>query len=253
MNLLPDDIANVAPATVDGGYEPRDWVAHPLGGTGFAADFNLPEIPKSEWDDRINQQERDGTHIPAICEAMGLKPKHQGRTPLCWMFSVTMGQEIGFALDGRLEEPLSAGSVAAYKTGFRLRGGWCSEALEGGATIGWSTERLWKGTSVSKQYNTPEANAVREKYKATHWLDLQPKNVMQVAACVLRERPIPVPAAWMRIRHALTIVRMVKVNGKYYWLCWNSGYLRDAQGLTLIPLSWGGPNEALSLAVGTGG
>lgn len=251
MNL-PDDITQVAPGP--DGYEPRDWVEHPLGGTGFAAPFNLPEIPQSEWDDRINEQEKNGTGIEAICRVKGWRPKHQGRTSLCWMYSVTMAQEAGRCIDNQEHVPLSPASVAAYITGFKNRGGWCSKALEGGSTIGWSTEELWPGTAVTgRQYNTPEANAVREKYKATHWLDLQPRSNEQVAACVLRDRPIPVAAAWMRIRHAVTVFGMVKVNGKYYWRCPNSGYLRDAQGWTLIPLSWGGPDEALSLAVGTGG
>lgn len=253
--ILPDDISQVAPG--NDGYEPRDWTAHPLGGTGFAAPFNLPEIPRNEWRDRIQHLKANKLRLLDLCEAKGVKPKHQGRTSTCWAYSVTMAQEVGRAADNQDHVPLSPASIAALITGYRDQGGWCSKALEAGAGTGWVPESLWPGTAVTaRQYNTPQANAEREKYKATHWLDIDPRDsVSQIVACLLRERPIPVASAHMRIRHAWMIVDLdLDQRGNLIATAFNSGYLRNNVGITKFPLeSWRGADEALCLAVGTGG
>ena len=253
MNLLPDDITQIAPG--NDGYVPRDWSEHPLGGTGFAGPFNLPEYKRTEWKDRIVYLKEGRRRIADICAVMGVKPKNQGRTNTCWAYGVTMGQEIGNALDGKPHESLSPASIAAYVTGFRDVGGWCAQALEQARIRGWATEKRWPGTAVTSRKYAAEAEIDRVKHRATHWLDLEPRNVSQVNACLLRDRPIPVPLAFNRIRHVMTAIEVVELpNGGFGWLCWNSGYLRDANGLTTVPFErWGGPDEALSLAVGTAG
>ena len=55
------DIYSLRDPVIDGvqrrcACAPRDWEAEPFG--SFAAPFALPLIPRSEWDDRIEEMDR---------------------------------------------------------------------------------------------------------------------------------------------------------------------------------------------------
>ena len=62
------------------GWQPRDFSKHPFGSFPFAERFDLPLIPESEWIPRIEEAERNKTHLRALAEQAGLTVLDQNGT-----------------------------------------------------------------------------------------------------------------------------------------------------------------------------
>jgi hypothetical protein len=126
------------------------FAAH--GSMPFAQDFDLPLIPRSEWDDRIADMERTKSRISDLMIQGGLKSLDQNGTNYCWANGPTTAVEAIRCVAGQPYVKLSPASVAAPIKNYRNQGGWGSEALEYIVEHGICTVDLWPANAISRQY-----------------------------------------------------------------------------------------------------
>lgn len=66
------------------GHVPRDWNLHPFGSLQYAAPFDVPLIPRSEWADRIEEMERNENRVSDIIRLYQIPHKDQSQTNYCF-------------------------------------------------------------------------------------------------------------------------------------------------------------------------
>jgi len=201
------------PATFGGmrGRNPRDWTKEPFGSLPFAAPFDQPTIPRSEWDERIRDLEKSQSRISDICDAMGVKIKNQGSLSYCWIFATTTAAEIISVIQGRDYVSLSPASVGARIKNFRDEGGWGTEGLKYGVSHGWVTSATWPDTSLNRSNDNAQSDAERKKHQVDEWWELQPGNFDQLATCLLSLFPVSIGLSWWS--HQVCASDLVKLDG----------------------------------------
>lgn len=90
--------ASKIPDGMSKGYEARDWEAEPYGSLGYAAPFNIPLIPRSEWTDRIEAMERTKTRVSDMRRQAGLKCTDQNGTNYCHVEDTEVLTDRGWVL-----------------------------------------------------------------------------------------------------------------------------------------------------------
>lgn len=195
------------------GLIPRDFSAEPYGSIEYADAFPLPLIPESEWEDRMAEIERTKSSIVDVCDQVGLKVKNQQQTNYCWINAPTHCVEIMRVMQGQQHVELSPASVGAIIKGFRNVGGWGTEGTKKIASDGLVPSKLWPNNAIDRKYNTPEANAERVKYQVDEWWELKPRNLQELATCLLLNIPVAVGLNWWG--HEVTFVKLVRKNGQW--------------------------------------
>lgn len=79
-----DDDPFVNPANVSKGRIERDYTRHPIGFASGVKPFNLPLIPRSSWDELIEEAARTKSRISDFCDAMKVPVKNQQSTNYCF-------------------------------------------------------------------------------------------------------------------------------------------------------------------------
>ncbi|HEX5446793.1 MAG TPA: C1 family peptidase [Pirellulales bacterium] len=186
-----------APGSAFGrGYIARDRKRIPQASMPFSAKFNLPLIPRSEWDARIEEMEKTKTRLSDISDAQGIKSLNQQQTNYCWCNAVVGCVQLIRAKAGEPYVLLSAASVAAPVKGFSNVGGWGGEALSYIVKHGIASTEFWPANAISQQYQTPEEEANRKLHKVTEWLDLDEGNFDQVMTCLFNRMPVAAGLNW---------------------------------------------------------
>lgn len=198
-------------AKVGRGLIPRDFAAEPYGSVEYAEAFPLPLIPESEWEDRMAEIERTKSSIVDVCDQAGLKVKNQQQTNYCWINAPTHCVEIMRVMQGQGYVELSPASVGAKIKNFRNVGGWGTEGTKYIAEHGLVPASLWPNNAINKDYDTAAANAERVKYQVDEWWELKPRNLKELATCLLLNVPVAVGLNWWG--HEVTFVKLVKKNG----------------------------------------
>lgn len=194
--------------------------------------LEIPEIPESEWDARIEElaatksqlsdirlRANNGAPIPSL---------DQGQYGYCWSHSPTHAAMLVRALANLPYVPLSAFSIAAPIKNGRNEGGWAALALDYGQTHGWNSQRMWPQGDARVSRNTTEAKEERKKYQATEaWEDLAAsvydRNVSfkQMASLLLSKVPGAGDFYWWS--HSVALLDLVKIEaGSYGIRIWNS-------------------------------
>lgn len=234
MFLIEDETGSdeLFPKNVCTGLVPRDFENMPL-----RAVTDLPEIPESEWDARIKEQEEKksrlsdirmtgnfGAMIPSLDQNLG-DGVHWG---YCWAHSGVHGNMLIRARDGMPYVPLSAFAVAATIKNGRNDGGWGAQGLEFMMTRGVPDQKYWPQKNVKLSNGTPECweNAAKHKITAG-WMDVaaplwgRKLSFKQVATCLLLRIPVILDYNWWG--HSVVGMDLVRVEaGSYGIRIWNS-------------------------------
>lgn len=128
---------------------------------GFG-DLGIDLIPESEWDDRIDEIERNKCDIPTISNEIGLPCLDQNGTNYCWVNAPTHCCEIIRAIETGRVWSFSPASAGGPIKGFRNVGGWGSQALEYFKQNGLNETKDWPDNAINRSYYT-DANRQEAK------------------------------------------------------------------------------------------
>lgn len=207
------------------GLVPRDYNVFPVGYLGATAKpFDLPLIPESEWQSRLDAQKAAKAQLSDIRNrGMGGKPipsRDQNGWGYCWAHSSTSACLIVRAINNQPYADLSAFAVACIIKNYRNRGGWGAESLEWIAANGIPTSQYWPQQAHDPKYDTPEMRQNAALHKVTEWMDLDPKNMKaQLVTCLLLGIPVVSDFNWWS--HSVCALDLVSLN-PFQILIWNS-------------------------------
>ncbi|MEM9354610.1 MAG: hypothetical protein AAGB04_00215 [Pseudomonadota bacterium] len=221
----------------DGGVVPRDRAESPLCCGAGSGRVELPLIPENEWLECIEQMEAAEARSVDLREQTGLKSLNQGRTNSCWAQCVVQNFHYRQRQLGYTSTPLSSGSVVGPVKKWRNVGGMVSQAIEHIHDDGIVPASMFPANAVgrdSRRYYTDEAVIAAQDYKALDWWDVEPNNGPELATCLLSGFQVGICYLWMR--HAVLAIDLVSTPKGLAVLCDNSGYGRDRNGLTVIPI-----------------
>lgn len=176
-------------------------------------------IPESEWQARIEEQDaRRASPWHLAYERGPVTIKDQGQLPYCWIFATTTDLEIVRAAHNLPHVELSPASAGSWITGFRRRGGFGREAIEGLGETGAVPVSEWPQAAVDRRFDTAENRALAARYKAAEWYYVE--SWPQAVSCLLRGLPVSAGYNWWA--HQVCLVRLGVIDGEVCPLLANS-------------------------------
>lgn len=140
-------------------------------------DLGIPLIPEKDWDDIIDQLEKDQATLVELANRLGLPCLNQGGTNYCWVNAPTHCCEYLRLIETGRVFSYSPASAGAPIKSFRNVGGWGSQALEYFKEYGLNETKDWPANSISRTYYTAEnrekalANVALEYYTLESWAE----------------------------------------------------------------------------------
>lgn len=177
-----------------GGYEPRDYE-----GFGITRPYTGRIIPRSEWAERIQEQDRlkitpDDHRIAGRCRIL-----NQQRTNYCWCFGTVGAMQVAYAQQGGYVPELSAASAAAKIKGYQNVGGWAGEALKYIDNYGVATLNHWPEAVIDRKYDTAtmRANALMHRtVPRLGYEELDSQSFDHVVSAILQGWPVTLGLMW---------------------------------------------------------
>ncbi len=218
------------------GCIPRDFRTHPVGYCMHAKPFNLPLIPESEWQQRLDEmiaQKAQLSDVRNIGNAGSPIPsRDQNGKGYCWAHSSVSAMLIARAFDNEPYADLSAYAVACIIKGYRDEGGWGAESLEWIAQNGVPTSATWPQQSMSRSNDNPAMRADAANHKFTDWRDLDPNNMKaQLVTCLLMGLPVVSDFDWWS--HSVCTIDLVSLNPfrTRIWNSWSDTWSENGTGI----------------------
>ncbi len=233
------------------GLIPRNFNAFPVGCYAFAKPFDLPLIPESEWQSRLDAQITAKAQLSDLRDRMGpgggpIPSRDQNGKGYCWAHSSTSAALICNALAGNPYADFSAYAVACIIKGYRDQGGWGAESLEWIAANGLPTSKTWPQQSMSRSNDNPQMRAEAAKHKFTEWMDLADSGSQvkaQLVTALLSGLPVVVDYNWWS--HSVCAIDLVSLS-PFRIRIWNSwGDSWSANGTGVLEERKALPNGAL--------
>jgi hypothetical protein len=190
------------------------WVPRPEDDPGFGTDYTGTNIPRDEWDDRIEELEKRKMRLSDTVREKGRVSRNQSRTNYCWMFGAVAAVEAKKLIQGNVYLSLSPASAAAPLVNYQNRGYWSTPAIRYIAEHGIAPTSMWPDTAIDKKYDTAEVREARKLNKVTEWWELRRRDFDQLASCLLSLNPVAVGFNWWG--HAVCALDLVKTGVKKY-------------------------------------
>lgn len=233
-----------APEGMSKGLEKRDLTQDPRG--SVAKTFDLPCIPRSEWDSRIQDIEQTKSRLSDTCYANKLECLDQNGTNYCWANGPVYCVEVVRLMMGLGVEYLSPASVAAPIKNYKNEGGWGTQALRYIIENGIVPSKYWPPNSRDKSNYTDENLEKAENYIVTEWYDLENDNFDQLMTCLLARIPVAVGYDWWR--HEVSAIDPISLGGGEYGIrirnSWGMGWGKD--GYAILKEEKGTPDDAVA-------
>lgn len=187
-----------------------------------AREFNLPLIPESEWEDRIQEMVQTKTRISDLLIQAKAPVLNQASTNYCWANGPVSCLHALQVVSGGPFVYLSPASVAAPIKNFRNEGGWGYQALDYIIKNGITPAKYWPPNAISRGYFTEANQKIALRYKVTEWLKLEPRDLRQLMTCLLLRMPVAVGYNWWS--HEVAAVDPVNKNSGRILNSWGIGY-----------------------------
>lgn len=217
------------------GLVPRNYATHPVGYLACAKPFDLPLIPESEWQSRLDAQIAAKAQLSDVrnrgMNGQPIPSRDQNGKGYCWAHSSTSASLILRALMGLPYADLSAFMVACIIKGYQDEGGWGSESLEFIAANGIPTAEFWPQQSMSRSNDTLAMRANAGTNKVTEWMDLDPNNKAQLVTCLLSGIPVVSDFNWWS--HSVCSIDLVSLNPfrTRIWNSWGDSWSENGTGI----------------------
>ena len=182
------------PSGFSTGLQRRNLDEYPIG--GLAKGFDIPVIPRSEWDDRIEEIEKTKSRLSDLSYANGLKCQDQNGTNYCWANAPVYCVQLVRLTMGLGIEYLSPASVAAPIKNYKNQGGYGSQALKYIIQRGIVPTKYWPPNSRDRGLYYPKNLKRAKNYIVTEWYDLDNRNFDQLMTCLLLRIPVAVGYNW---------------------------------------------------------
>lgn len=242
------------PPDMGRGLVPRDYATDPP--EMFAPPSEIPLIPRSEWDARIDEQERTQSSLEHVWRRSGERHLDQNGQGFCWSYSTAHAIMLSRMANNQPRARLSAHAVACKIKGFRDEGGWCGLSAKFARETGYPTVDVWPEQSMSRAHDNAATWENAALHKVTEdFVDLTARHYYyqnltfdQVASCLLLN--LPCPTDWNFWHHSVCAVRLVRVEAGSYairilnqWKGWGDDGFATLRGKT--------PDSALCIRVTT--
>lgn len=112
------------------GMVARDYNIHPVDMFSALPTAQIPLIDPSEYDDRINEQEKNESSAEHIWNRSGLICLNQNGFGYCWAHSTVHGIILSRLIANEPMPPLSAVGLASIVKKGSDEGGWCGESAD---------------------------------------------------------------------------------------------------------------------------
>lgn len=237
---------------VSTGYAGRDWKANPYASSPYSQPFDYPVIDRSEWTERIKDQEKYESGITAVAKRHGVQFSYQNGVGYCWIFAVAKIVEFSMAMAGQPYVPLSPASIGCKIKNFRNQGGTLHEGLDYAVKHGFGPTRLWPEYALSRKYDTEEVDAERHKGQIKEWTDVvdwgqvsKREGFERIMTLGLMTIPYAIAVMWWR--HAIAGASPVVLGRNDFGIqLWNS----HGEGKPIIlHESKASPDEAVAVRV----
>lgn len=217
MVIDDDNFGGHVPADIEAfGHIPRDYVAEPYGSALPAYEtLGLPDIDRSEYDDRIEEMEKTKSRLSDMYLRRGWPKPYQNGIPYCWIYAVASAMLLDRAKQNLPLLNLSPESAGARLTGFRSVGGWSSQGAKWVAEHGMNTYDEWPkhAAGINRKYDTAE-NREKALDNKILFADLPARSFKALMNCLFARLPCPIGLNWWR--HAICAADPVKLGKNAY-------------------------------------
>lgn len=218
------------------GCRPRNWMQAPLGYIPHAKPFDLPLIPQSEWQSRLDAKKAANAFLSTVRKtAMYGQPfssRDQNGKGYCWAHSPVSAALYARAKDGQPYADLSAFAIACIIKGYRDEGGWGSESVEFMGSRGCPDSQHWAQQSMSKSNDNAATWQNAALYKMLDWRDMDPNNMKaQLVTCLLLDIPVVTDFNWWS--HSVCTIDLVSINPFQTRIqnSWGDGWSDNGMGI----------------------
>lgn len=209
------------------GFDPAQLVAGAFPPMFGDHPNQLKVIPRSEWDARIDEQERlksslwhlrqtaaDGRQMPTL---------DQNGQGYCWAYSTTRCVMYLRAIANQPYKRLSAHAVGCKVKGFKDEGGWAGLSAKFLRESGVPDVTAWPEKSMDRRHDTPDVWRVAAGNRLVEdWCDVaqavydQNLTFDQIATCLLCNVPCAIDLEWWG--HSVCATQLVRVEAGSYGL-----------------------------------
>jgi len=198
------------------GMVPRDYQAAPFGSASKPM-FQLEEIPRSKWADRIKELDETKGHPDDWRMAMDVPILDQNGFGYCWIYGVVGAMMTCAAMTGQPVPHLNPFPTAFRGKQGRNQGGWGEEALRYIDQWGVVEESLWPGHEAKmSNWDRQEVVANAKLTAAVERLELPRGQFSALMSALLGKYPRPVSMGLWWWGHLVYSSRAVALDGNRF-------------------------------------